>query len=206
MTIIRNRETSDGLFRRVLQRDIAPTLAYEATRDLRGTYEGVVTGTGADYHGLVVDKPALMVALPRAAVGLYQAFSNALPETKYGQIDVHRNEETSLPMVESVKVPKDCSDFDRIFVIDPMLATGGSMTASLEELEGRGGNMARTTVAAVISSLAGVAAVHEHNPLIHVVTLALDENLDERKFIIPGLGDAGDRQFGAESSAVANGM
>jgi uracil phosphoribosyltransferase len=198
ITVLRNEHTTSPVFRKAVS-EIAAILAYEATRDLHAGAVTVRTPTGMDAAGVCLHAPGpLLVPILRAGLGLLDGFLSMLPEAEVGMIGLRRNEETFEPEQYAQKLPADLSGRD-VFVLDPMLATGGSLAFTCQLLLSKGAS--KITAVSVISAPEGVNRVREACPTVRIVTAALDPGLNERAFIVPGLGDAGDRLFGQSTSA-----
>ena len=198
ITVLRDETTPSPVFRRAVA-EIAALLAYEATRELHVERITVRTPTGLDAPGVKLQAPGpLLVPILRAGLGLLDGFLSVLPEAEVGIVGLRRNEETFEPEQYAQKLPADLSGRD-VFVLDPMLATGGSLAFACQLLLDRGAE--RITAVSVISAPEGVNRVREACPTVRIVTAALDPGLNERAFIVPGLGDAGDRLFGQSTSA-----
>jgi uracil phosphoribosyltransferase len=190
---LRNPSTSNADFRRMV-REVAFFLTYEATRDLATETTSVRTLLGADAPVRMVSQPApVVVPILRAGLGMLDGVLTALPDAEVGVIGVRRDEVTFRPIVYAEKLRDDLAGRGA-FVIDPMLATGGSLVAGLTMLAERG--VERLTALSLLAAPEGVRAVNAAFPDARVFTAALDDGLDERAFIVPGLGDAGDRLFG----------
>lgn len=198
ITVLRDEYTPSPVFRRAVA-EIAALLAYEATRTLHVESVTVRTPTGLDSPGHRLAAPGpLLVPVLRAGLGLLDGFLSVLPEAEVGMIGLRRNEETFEPEQYAEKLPRNLHGRD-VFVLDPMLATGGSLAFTCQLLLDRGAET--VTAVSVISAPEGVARVEAACPTVHIVTAALDPGLNERAFIVPGLGDAGDRLFGTSTSA-----
>ena len=198
ITVLRDETTPSPVFRRAVA-EIAALLAYEATRELHVERISVRTPTGLDAPGVKLQAPGpLLVPILRAGLGLLDGFLSVLPEAEVGIVGLRRNEETFEPEQYAQKLPADLSGRD-VFVLDPMLATGGSLAFACQLLIEKGAE--RITAVSVISAPEGVNRVREACPTVRIVTAALDPGLNERAFIVPGLGDAGDRLFGQSTSA-----
>lgn len=201
MMTLRDRELPPQFFGMLLRNVIAPALVYEASRRVPMRYDRVVTPTGAICEGQSMHQNPLVVTIPRAGDAFADAAMNWFGSPDKGFINIARIEaEGARPHVSDIKIPKEC-DVNAIFVFDTMLATGGSMNAALQLLMDRGARPEAITTVSAIASIDGVAAVHGLSSDIHVLTAALDPELNEIKFIMPGLGDAGDRTYG-KSTAV----
>jgi uracil phosphoribosyltransferase len=198
ITVLRDENTPSPVFRRAVA-EIAALLAYEATRELFVERITVRTPTGLEAPGVKLQAPGpLLVPILRAGLGLLDGFLSVLPEAEVGIVGLRRNEETFEPEQYAQKLPADLAGRD-VFVLDPMLATGGSLAFACQLLLDKGAQ--RITAVSVISAPEGVNRVREACPTVRIVTAALDPGLNERAFIVPGLGDAGDRLFGQSTSA-----
>lgn len=198
ITVLRDENTTSPVFRKAVS-EIAAILAYEATRELHVDPVTVRTPTGLDATGVRLHAPGpLLVPILRAGLGLLDGFLSMLPEAEVGMIGLRRNEETFEPEQYAQKLPADLSGRD-VFVLDPMLATGGSLAFTCQLLLTRGAS--KITAVSVISAPEGVNRVREACPTVRIVTAALDPGLNEKAYIVPGLGDAGDRLFGQSTSA-----
>ena len=198
ITVLRDENTPSPVFRRAVA-EIAALLAYEATRELHVERITVRTPTGLEAPGVKLQAPGpLLVPILRAGLGLLDGFLSVLPEAEVGIVGLRRNEETFEPEQYAQKLPADLSGRD-VFVLDPMLATGGSLAFACQLLLDKGAE--RITAVSVISAPEGVNRVREACPTVRIVTAALDPGLNDKAFIVPGLGDAGDRLFGQSTSA-----
>jgi uracil phosphoribosyltransferase len=190
LAALRDADTAPPAFRAAL-RDIATMLVYEATRALPTVTEAVRTPLAEAPTRRLAETP-LVVAVLRAALGMVDAALALLPAAQLGFVGLARDEHTHLPQAYLESLPADLAG-RRVLVLDPMLATGGSLEHCLRLLHARGaGPIVVVCVLATPIGLARIEALAEE-----VVTAAVDAHLDERAFIVPGLGDAGDRQFGA---------
>ena len=198
ITVLRDEHTPSTQFRRTVQ-ELAVLLAVEATRSLSTHAVTVHTPTGLDAVGARLVAPGpLLVPVLRAGLGLLDGFLSVLPEAEVGMVGLRRDEETYEPALYAEKLPADLLGRD-VFVLDPMLATGGSMAFTCGLLAARGAR--QITAVCVIAAPEGVAKAEVAFPAIRIITAALDPGLNERAFIVPGLGDAGDRLFGQSTSA-----
>lgn len=192
LTTLRAADTAPAEFRAAL-RELATMLVYEATRDLGEVDRPVRTPVGPTV-GRELAEPPLLVPILRAGLGMAEAALALLPEARMGFVGLSRDETTFRPHAYLTAVPDDLSGRS-VLVLDPMLATGGSLLHCCRLLAERGA--AHLTVVCVLAAPEGLDAVAAAGLPIRVVTAAVDDRLDERRFIVPGLGDAGDRQFGA---------
>lgn len=193
LSILRDRKTPSNLFRAVLRRT-ASLMAYEVTRDLRLTSRSVSTPLEKT-RGFSVERPVVLVPILRAGLGLVGGFVEVIPEANVGHIGLFRNEETLQPVDYYFKVPRNLSRA-MVFVLDPMLATGGSGCAAVNYLKNRGARSIRFV--SVVAAPQGVRALRRAHPDVRIYTCALDRTLNNHGYILPGLGDAGDRMFGTE--------
>jgi uracil phosphoribosyltransferase len=194
---LRDRRTRSVDFRRVT-RELAGFLVYEATRDLPTVADTVTTPLGLDASGRRPAVPGpVVVPVLRAGLGLLDGVLAALPDAEVGVVGLKRDETTHRPLAYLERLPDDLGGRDA-FVVDPMLATGGSLAAACEMVRARGA--ARVTALCLIAAPEGVKRVIEADPAVRIFTAALDPGLDERAFIVPGLGDAGDRLYGIGSA------
>ena len=197
ITLLRDESTPSAVFRRSVA-EIAALLAYEATRTIHVERVTVRTPTGSDAAGSRLSAPGpLLVPVLRAGLGLLDGFLSVLPEAEVGIVGLRRNEETFEPEQYAEKLPRNLHGRD-VFVLDPMLATGGSLAFTCQLLMARGAE--QITAVSVISAPEGVAKAQAACPQLRVVTAAMDPGLNEQAYIIPGLGDAGDRLFGQSTA------
>ncbi|MFD4405795.1 uracil phosphoribosyltransferase [Nocardia sp. NPDC058499] len=191
LTTLRDERTPDSAFRAAL-RDLAGLLVYEALRDAQVEYYDIDTPVTAT-RGVRLARPPLLVPVLRAGLGMVEAATNLIPQSKVGFVGVARDERTHRPVPYLESLPKDLSTTP-VMVLDPMLATGGSMVHTLKLLAGRGAT--DITAVCVVSAPEGIAALAGSGLPVRLVTAVIDDRLDDDAFIVPGLGDAGDRQFG----------
>jgi len=191
LLVLRDRETSASEFRRHLK-EIAWLLFYEAARELPTSGIPVETPmektTATGLHGKVH-----LIAVLRAALGMVEGIVAHLQNADVGHLGLYRDEQTLQPVQYYAKLP-DLKSGEPTFLVDPMLATGGSMVAALKILQTRGADP--LSVLTLIAAPEGVAQVQQFAPSVPIFTAALDRQLNTRGYILPGLGDAGDRQFG----------
>lgn len=194
LTKLRDKNAAVHEFRQYVH-EISQALAYEASANLPTRSQKVVTPmvetTG---QVLAADLPVLVVPILRAGLGLVSGFQTLFPDYHMGHIGLYRDEQTKRPVQYMTRLP---SEMNRpIFLVDPMLATGHSTIKAVEILLEAGAKMSDIHTVCLISAPEGVKAVHEVYPNLQIYTAALDSHLNEHAFIIPGLGDAGDRLFG----------
>lgn len=194
LTVLRDRETPSPTFR-ALTNELMTLLAYEATRNVRVVDKQISTPV-TETTGVTIAEPRpLVVPILRAGLGMLDGLMQLLPTAEVGFLGMARNEETLQPYTYAERLPDDLSD-RQCFVLDPMLATGGSLAAAIHFLFDRGA--VDVTAICILGAPEGIEKV-EREVAGHDVTLvlgALDERLDEQGYIVPGLGDAGDRLYG----------
>ncbi|WP_040788738.1 uracil phosphoribosyltransferase [Nocardia paucivorans] len=191
LTIMRDERTPDHAFRAALK-DLSGLLIYEALRDAPAERFDIVTPV-APTEGIRLARPPLLVPVLRAGLGMVEAAATLIPRAHMGFVGLARDERTHRPTPYMESLPENLSDTP-VFVLDPMLATGGSMLHTLKLLVARGAR--EITAVCAVSAPEGVAALEASGLPVRLVTAAVDEGLNENAFIVPGLGDAGDRQFG----------
>ena len=191
LTTLRDERTDNAGFRAAL-RDLTHILVYEATRDAE-VQEVPVRTPVADTLGARLVRPPLLVPVLRAGLGMVDQAHALIPEARVGFVGVARDEATHRPTPYLTSLPADLSA-QPVMVLDPMLATGGSMVYTLDLLHARGAH--QITVVCVVCAPQGIAALEKAAPEVRLFTAAVDDGLNGDAFIVPGLGDAGDRQFG----------
>jgi len=193
LSLLRDRQTPSHIFRSVLRRT-ASLMAYEVTRDLPTTTMRIATPLEKT-DGVRVAKPVVLVPILRAGLGMVGGFIEVLPDARVGHIGLYRNEETLRPVDYYFKVPRSIGGA-LVIILDPMLATGGSAVAAVSYLKKRGARTIRFV--SLVAAPEGVAALRKAHPDVPIYTCSLDRGLNDRGYILPGLGDAGDRMFGTE--------
>ena len=191
LTILRDRRTPHGLFRKTIG-DAASILAYEAMRRLQLRVVEVETPLEKTV-GYEVAESVVVVPILRAGLGMADGFVRFIPEARIGHLGMQRDEHTHQPVDYYMRLPGGL-DAAHVFVVDPMLATGGSASGALGRLKAQGAG--RFTFVCLVAAPEGVRALQAAHPDVPVFTAALDRELDASAFIRPGLGDAGDRIFG----------
>jgi len=191
ITILRNKDTDVSDFRRLIG-EIAMLLGYEATKDLE-LGEISVTTPLCETKGYSLSKQVVLVPVLRAGLGMVDAFLSLIPAAKVGHIGLSRNHETLMPEEYYCNLPSDISE-RAVLLLDPMLATGGSAAAAVSFIKERGAKSIRYI--GIIGAPEGVETLSEAHPDVDIYLAALDERLNENGYIMPGLGDAGDRIFG----------
>ena len=196
LTVLRDERTDSPTFR-LLVSELVTLLAYEATRDVRTKTISIKTPV-TETTGLVMAEPRpVVVPILRAGLGMLDGMTKLLPTAQVGFLGMVRDEETLQASTYANRLPEDLSG-RQVFVLDPMLATGGTLVAAFEYLIERGAN--EITAICLLSAPEGIAAVEAalagRDVDVTLVTAAVDEKLNEKGYIVPGLGDAGDRLFG----------
>lgn len=191
LTELRDRSAEHGKFRSLLT-EIASLMLYEVTRDWPTEPKWVETPMER-YEGRVLTKKVTLVPILRAGLGMSGGVLRILPEARLGHLGVYRDEDTLEPVSYYQKLPPDIADTE-VLLIDPMLATGGSGSAAIEFLKKAG--VTRMKFLCLVAAPEGIAAVHAHHPEVPIYCAAIDRQLNEKGYILPGLGDAGDRIFG----------
>ncbi|MEN9607286.1 MAG: hypothetical protein RL605_1114 [Actinomycetota bacterium] len=194
LTVLRDVNTPSPVFRQLVE-ELVTLLAYEATRDVRVDRVQVQTPVAvADGVRLSTPRP-LVVPILRAGLGMLEGMTKLLPTAEVGFLGIKRDEETLQPYTYANRLPDDLSG-RQVFIIDPMLATGGTLIDSMNYVFERGAT--EVTAVCILGAPEGLAAVEAamHGKDVHIVLGALDEKLNELGYIVPGLGDAGDRLYG----------
>ena len=194
ITILRKKDTGTNEFRSIVE-EIAMLLGYEALRDLDLEDEEVETPIETAMCPLIAGKKPAIVPILRAGLGMVSGLLKLMPAAKVGHIGLYRDEETFEPHEYYCKLPT-AVDQRKIFVVDPMLATGGSAIAAIDFIKQRGGK--DITFLCVIAAPVGLEKLAEAHPDVKIFVGNLDRELNERAYICPGLGDAGDRIFGTK--------
>lgn len=192
--IMRVKETSTKEFRDLVA-EVAMLICYEATRDLPLSDIEIETPLVKTTAKEIAGKKLCIVPILRAGLHMADGILNLIPSAKVGHIGMYRDEETLEPVEYFYKLPHDAEDRE-IFVVDPMLATGGSAIAAIKQLKSRGVN--RIHFLCLIAAPEGLKALREAHPDIDIYIGALDEKLNDQGYILPGLGDAGDRIYGTK--------
>lgn len=192
LTIMRNRKTGSKDFRELL-REIAMLMGYEITRDLPLEDLHIETPLCPMVGKKISGKKLAIVPILRAGIGMVDGLLSLIPVAKVGHIGLYRDPDTHLPVEYYCKLPPDVAE-RTVFVVDPMLATGGSAADALSKIKERGVTDLR--LLCLVGAPEGVKKVQETHPDVPIYLAALDERLNEHAYILPGLGDAGDRIFG----------
>lgn len=190
---LRDRHTPTSRFRH-RARELAKYLILEATRDLETDPVDVETVLGIAKGRTLGNRPIVVAPILRAGLAMVESAMELLPEAEVRHIGLYRNESSLTPVEYYVKLPDTYPPETTVLIIDPMLATGGSAVATIDLFKKRG--VTRIKFLCLIASPEGVQRVHEAHPDVPVLTVSVDERLNEKGYIVPGLGDAGDRTFG----------
>lgn len=191
---IRRKETGTKDFRDTIS-EIATLICYEATRDLKLTDVEIETPICKTTVKQLKGKKMAIVPILRAGLGMVDGVLSLIPAAKVGHIGLYRDPETVKPVEYYCKLPADCAERE-VFVVDPMLATGGSSVAAIQMLKDRG--CKNIHFMCIIAAPEGIEAMKQAHPDVDMYIGALDEKLNEHCYIVPGLGDAGDRIFGTK--------
>lgn len=194
LTYIRDKNTGTKEFRELVN-EVASLMAFEITRDLSLKDVEVETPVGVAKSKVISGKKLGLVPILRAGLGMVDGILELIPAAKVGHIGLYRDPETLKPVEYYVKLPNDVEERDLI-VIDPMLATGGSAIEAIDAVKKRGAKSIK--LICLVAAPEGVEAVTKAHPDVDIFLAALDEKLNEQGYIVPGLGDAGDRLFGTK--------
>ncbi len=193
LSIMRDKETSTMKFRELLQ-EIAMLMGYEITRDFPLTFEEIETPLMSMRAPKIAGKKVVIVPILRAGLGMVEGLTRLMPSARIGHIGLYRDEETCQPVFYYYKMPEGKERM--VLLTDPMLATGGSACDAISRLKADGYTQIR--LVCLVASPQGVAKVQELHPDVDIFLASLDEGLNEKNYILPGLGDAGDRIFGTK--------
>ncbi|MBR2582972.1 MAG: uracil phosphoribosyltransferase [Oscillospiraceae bacterium] len=194
LSILRDENTSVKEFRELVS-EIAMLMCYEATRDLPLEEVDVKTPVAMAKCRRIAGKKLAIVPILRAGLGMVDGMVSMMPNVKVGHIGLFRDPETKLPVKYYYKMPADIAERD-VIVVDPMLATGGSAAAAIDFLKESG--VKHIKLMSIIGAPEGVAKMQEDHPDVDIFVAALDDHLNANAYIVPGLGDAGDRIFGTK--------
>ncbi|MBT1144042.1 Uracil phosphoribosyltransferase [Lactiplantibacillus plantarum] len=194
LTIIREKNCGTKVFREMVN-EISTLMAYEVSRDMPLKNIEIETPIAKSTQKTLAGKKVAIVPILRAGLGMVDGFLNMIPAAKVGHVGMYRDEKTLKPVEYFVKLPSDISQ-RQLFVVDPMLATGGSAIMAMDMLKKRGASNIKFMC--LVAAPEGVKALRDAHPDIDIYTAALDDHLNEDGYIVPGLGDAGDRLFGTK--------
>ncbi|KAL2509584.1 Uracil phosphoribosyltransferase [Forsythia ovata] len=197
ISVLRNEETPCPIFKNVMA-ELGRFLIYEASRDCLPTVSGEIRSPVGVASVEFIDPrdPIVVVPILRAGLALAEHASSILPATKTYHLGISRDEETLQPTVYLNKLPERFPEGSRVFVVDPMLATGGTVVAALDLIKERGADNKQVKVISAVAAPPALQKLSEKFPGLHVYAGIIDPTVNEKGFIIPGLGDAGDRSFG----------
>lgn len=194
LTIMRQKDTSTVKFR-TLMHEISMLLAYEITRDLEVEFNEIETPLALMQSPTLKGKKMVFVSILRAGNGLLEGMLQLVPTARIGHIGLYRDPKTLEPIEYYIKLPEHTQNRD-VIVVDPMLATGNSAIAAVKEIKARSPKSIKFLC--LLASPEGIAAFHEEHPDVTIFTAAIDQKLNDKGYIIPGLGDAGDRLYGTK--------
>jgi len=194
VSLLRNKATGTKEFKELVS-ELATLLCYEATRDLPLEEVEIETPIAVAHTNVLSGRKLALVPILRAGLGMVDGMLTLLPAAKVGHIGLYRNEETLEPVEYYCKLPSDIAERD-VIVLDPMLATGGSARDAITQIKKHGARSIKFI--GIIAAPEGLKALHEAHPDVDIYVAALDEKLNEKGYIVPGLGDAGDRIFGTK--------
>jgi uracil phosphoribosyltransferase len=194
LSLMRSKDTSTSSFRSLL-REISMLLAYEVCRDMPTTRIAIETPIAPMMAPVLDGKKIVLVSILRAGTGILDGMLDILPSARVGHIGLYRDPKTLAPVEYYYKVPENLGDRD-VIVVDPMLATGNSAVAAVQRLKENGPRSIKFVC--LLTCPEGLRVFHGAHPDVPVFTAAVDERLNEKSYIVPGLGDAGDRLFGTK--------
>ena len=194
VSLLRNKSTGTKEFKELVS-ELAMLLCYEATRDLPTEEVEIETPIAVAHTQVLAGRKLALVPILRAGLGMVDGMLSLLPAAKIGHIGLYRNEETLEPVEYYCKLPSDIQERE-VIVLDPMLATGGSARDAITQIKKHGAQNIKFI--GIIAAPEGLKALHEAHPDVDIYVAALDDHLNEKGYIVPGLGDAGDRIFGTK--------
>ncbi|HLS52644.1 MAG TPA: uracil phosphoribosyltransferase [Tissierellaceae bacterium] len=194
LTFIRDKNTGSKEFRELVS-EVSMLMGYEVTRDMELEEIEIETPMTTMKSEVIAGKKVGIVPILRAGLGMVDGILSLIPTAKVGHVGLYRDPETLKPVEYYCKLPQDI-DERTLIVLDPMLATGGSAVAAIDFLKGKGANQIK--LVCLIGAPEGVELVRKSHPDVDIYLANIDEKLDENAYIIPGLGDAGDRLFGTK--------
>jgi uracil phosphoribosyltransferase len=194
LSLMRSKDTSTSTFRSLL-REISMLLAYEVCRDLPMTKVSIETPIASMMTPVLDGKKIVLVSIMRAGGGILEGMLEILPSARVGHIGLYRDPKTLVAVEYYFKVPENMADRDTI-VVDPMLATGNSAVAAVDRLKKAGPRSIKFVC--LLTCPEGIRAFHAQHPDVPIYTAGIDDHLNEKSYIVPGLGDAGDRLFGTK--------
>jgi uracil phosphoribosyltransferase len=196
LTLLRDRNTGSKQFRELVK-ELAIFEGYEATRHFQLEPTAVTTPICETTAYSLTGRKVAIVPILRAGLGMVEGILELIPAARVGHVGLYRDPNTHQPVEYYCKLPEDI-DSREVLIVDPMLATGGSASAAIEFLKTEGVSSERIRLLVIIAAPEGIQAVINTDPNVNIYTCAIDERLDEHAYIVPGLGDAGDRIFGTK--------
>jgi len=196
VSLLRSKDTGNKEFRELIE-EVATMICYEATRHIPLKDIEIITPVCKTICKIVADKKFAIIPILRTGIGMTDGMIKLMPTAKVGHIGLYRDPQTLLPVEYYCKLPSDISCRE-VFVVDPMLATGGSAVAAIDVLIKNGVPANHIKLLCIVTCPEGVSMVHERHPEIDIYSAAHDSHLNDLGYIVPGLGDAGDRLFGTE--------
>ena len=196
LTMIRDKNVGTKVFRETV-REISTLMAYEVSRTMPLKDVEVETPICKTTEKSLAGKKVAIIPILRAGLGMVDGITEMIPAAKIGFIGMYRDETTLKPHEYFVKLPEDIAE-RQLFIVDPMLATGGSAVMAIDALKKRGAKETAMKFVSLVAAPEGVKAIQEAFPDVDIFTAALDDHLNEDGYIVPGLGDAGDRLFGTK--------
>ena len=194
LTLMRDKNTPSAIFRKLL-REISLLLGYEVLRDLPLSTITIETPLAEMQAPILQGKKVVFVSILRAGNGLLDGLTDLVPSARIGHIGLYRDPETLQPVEYYFKVPADIAERP-VVLVDPMLATGNSITAAIRRVKNEGARDIKLVT--LLAAPEGIEHLHRKHPDVHVFTAAIDSHLNSHGYIVPGLGDAGDRMFGTK--------
>jgi uracil phosphoribosyltransferase len=194
LTLLRDKHTPSAVFRQLVK-EISLLLAYEVLRDLPMTTRHIETPMGEMEAPILRGKKLVIVSILRAGSGLLDGMLDLVPSARIGHVGLYRDPETLTAIEYYLKLPDDIAD-RHVIVVDPMLATGNSVSAALNRIKEHGATHIRFVC--ILAAPEGIKALTENHPDVQIFTAAIDSHLNDHGYIVPGLGDAGDRMFGTK--------
>ena len=191
---MRDKNTGTKAFRELAQ-ELSQLLGYEAMRGIKTSLIEIETPVAKTQAPVLSGRKLALIPILRAGLAMADAIADFVPNAKIGHIGMYRDPNTHLPVEYYSKLPADIENRD-VFVLDPMLATGGSAVAALDLLKQQGASHIKFVC--ILAAPEGIAKLHESHPEVEIYTAAIDEKLNDHNYIVPGLGDAGDRIFGTK--------
>lgn len=194
VTMLRNKDTDTKNFRELVE-ELSMLMAYEVTRGLPLKDVNIETPMGPMVGHMLGDKKITLVPVLRAGLGMVPGMQRIIPQARVGHVGLYRDHDTMEPVEYYFKMPSDVADSE-VIMLDPMLATGGSAVAAIGQLKKRG--VKHILWMSIIAAADGVRRINEEHPDVEIFCAALDAELNDQAYIVPGLGDAGDRLFGTK--------